>query len=86
MSAELVLDLNAVILAVTEDEPRILTDGAGSSEQPSIAPNGRHVAFVTTRWGKAQVATIAIDGRDLRQVTTAGNNTFPTWSPTPGGK
>jgi TolB protein len=74
------------ILDLGKNEPRILTDGAGSSEQPSIAPNGRHVAFVTTRWGKAQVATIGIDGNGLRQVTSAGNNTFPTWSPTPGGK
>lgn len=65
---------------------RILTDGQGSNRQPTIAPNGRHIAFVTSRWGKAHIATIDIDGQNYRQLTTAGNNTFPNWSPTPGGR
>jgi TolB protein len=65
---------------------RVLTDGLGSNRQPTVAPNGRHIAFITSRWGKAHVATIDIDGQYYRQLTTAGNNTFPNWSPTPGGR
>ena len=74
------------ILDINRNESRVLTDGSASNDQPSVAPNGRHVAFVTNRWGKRQIATIAIDGKDVRQVTTAGTNTFPSWSPSPGGK
>ena len=65
-----------------------ITDGLGSNESPTFAPNGRHIAFVTTRWGKEQVATIDITGRkeSLRRVTEMGNNRYPNWSRTPGGQ
>jgi len=59
---------------------RQITFGEGSNESPAFAPNGRHLAFTSTRSGKAQVFTIARDGRDLRQVTRSGNNRFPSWS------
>jgi TolB protein len=59
---------------------RTITDGIGSSEQPAFAPNGRHLAFTSTRAGKEQIFTIARDGRDLRQITRTGNNRYPNWS------
>jgi TolB protein len=59
---------------------RQITFGEGSNESPAFAPNGRHLAFTSTRNGKTQVFTIARDGRDLRQITTTGNNRFPSWS------
>ena len=66
-------------------ETRVLTDGLGSNEQPTVAPNGRHVAFVTTRFGKRQIAIVDFpSGKNYRQLTTAGNNTYPSWSPLPG--
>jgi TolB protein len=57
-----------------------ITFGEGSNESPAFAPNGRHLAFTSTRSGKTQVFTIARDGRDLRQITNSGNNRFPSWS------
>jgi TolB protein len=59
---------------------RQLTFGEGTNESPTFAPNGRHLAFMSTRSGKSQVFTIARDGRDLRQVTRQGNNYQPDWS------
>ncbi len=59
---------------------RQLTFGEGTNESPTYAPNGRHLAFMSTRSGKAQIFTIARDGKDLRQVTKAGNNYQPDWS------
>lgn len=59
---------------------RQITFGEGSNESPVFAPNGRHLAFTSTRNGKTQIFTIARDGRDLRQITNAGNNRFPSWS------
>jgi TolB protein len=60
---------------------RQLTFGEGSNESPTFAPNGRHLAFTSTRAGRAQIFTIARDGRDLRQITRTGSNFQPNWSP-----
>ena len=57
-----------------------LTHGEGTNESPAFAPNGRHIAFTSTRAGKKQIFTITRDGRDLRQVTRTGNNEHPDWS------
>ena len=59
---------------------RQLTFGEGTNESPAFAPNGRHLAFMSTRSGKSQIFTIARDGRDLKQVTRTGNNYQPDWS------
>ena len=60
---------------------RTLTDGVGSNEFPTVAPNGRHIAFVTTRWGKEHIAVMDRDGKNIRQITEVGNNTYPNWQP-----
>jgi TolB protein len=61
-----------------------LTDGLGSNEQPSFAPNGRHVVFVTTRWGKSQLAMVDIRGVvSKKRITDLGNNKYPNWSHSP---
>jgi TolB protein len=61
--------------------PRVLTDGQGSNESPSVAPNGRHIVFFTTRWGRQQLAIIDRTGQNLKQITDVGNNTYPNWQP-----
>ena len=77
---------DVAVLDLSKMESRVLTDGLGSNEQPTVAPNGRHVAFVTTRFGKRQIAIVDYpDGKNYRQLTTHGNNTYPNWSPLPGG-
>jgi TolB protein len=72
------------VLSLTDSAPRILTNGRGSNRQPTVSPNGRHVVFVTTQWGKEHLASIDIDGKNIKQLTTVGNNTYPNWSPSPG--
>jgi TolB protein len=57
-----------------------LTDGIGSNESPAFSPNGRHIAFTSTRNGKSQIFTIDRTGENLRQITREGNNKFPNWS------
>jgi TolB protein len=71
------------LLDVRDRSVRILTDGRAANESPSVAPNGRHVVFVTTRWGRQQLATVGIDGGVIRRLTGAGNNHYPNWSPSP---
>ena len=57
-----------------------LTFGEGTNESPTWAPNGRHLAFMSTRSGKSQIFTISRTGQDLRQITRVGNNAQPNWS------
>ncbi len=61
-------------------QARRLTSGQGTNESPSFAPNGRHVLFFTTRWGKEQLAVVDIDGKNVRRLTELGRNTYPSWS------
>jgi TolB protein len=68
------------IYDVASGQTRTITDGSGSNESPAFAPNGRHLAFTSTRLGKVHIFTIARDGRDLKQITRVGNNTTPHWS------
>ena len=56
-----------------------LTFGEGTNESPVFSPNGRHIAFSSTRSGKTQIFTMTRDGRDLKQITKNGNNQQPDW-------
>jgi TolB protein len=69
-----------VVYDVASGTKRQLTFGEGSNESPAFAPNGRHLAFTSTRRGKNQIFLIGRDGRGLKQVTTSGNNFTPHWS------
>ena len=59
--------------------PRRLTNGEGNNESPNFAPNGRHIVFTTTRWGKQQLGIIGLNGGPAIRLTMPGDNTFPNW-------
>ena len=72
-------DIKVVDLAT--NEVRQLTFGQGTNESPSYSPNGRHLAFTSTRGdGDKQIWLIGRDGRGLRRLTSLGNNEMPSWS------
>ena len=68
------------ILNIASGETRQITFGEGTNESPAWSPNGRHLAFMSTRAGRSQIFTVDRDGRNLRQITRDGNNTHPHWS------
>jgi TolB protein len=68
------------LYSVASGETKRLTDGIGSNESPAFSPNGRHIAFTSTRNGKIQIFTVDRTGENLRQITREGNNKFPNWS------
>jgi TolB protein len=69
-----------MVYSFADGQSRRITDGIGTNESPAFSPNGRHLAFTSTRNGKQQIFTIARDGTDLRQITRDGNNGYPNWS------
>jgi dipeptidyl aminopeptidase/acylaminoacyl peptidase len=65
---------------------RQITNGPGSDRQPRWSPDGKTVAFISTREGGAQVWLLPIAGGDARKVSTlADGASDPLWLPDGSG-
>jgi dipeptidyl aminopeptidase/acylaminoacyl peptidase len=70
------------ILPVTGGEPRQLTASEKSDNTPRWSPDGRRLAFISTRDGSAQVWLINVDGGEARKVTKLSTEASGVlWSP-----
>ena len=62
--------------------PRRLTAGPGNNQGAAWAPNGRHLAFQSSRLGKWKIFAMLADGSEQTPVTRGpGEYTSPSWSP-----
>lgn len=69
------------IVATSGAEARQLTQG-GSDERARWSPDGKRISFLSSRDGKEQLYTVAIDGGDAVKVTTlSGGADNERWSP-----
>jgi TolB protein len=68
------------VLSLADGVTRQITFGEGTNESPAWSPNGRHLAFMSTRAGRSHIFTVDRDGRNIRQLTREGNNFTPNWS------
>ena len=57
-----------------------ITESNARNESPSWSPDGRHVIFSSNLNGTIQLYTIDYDGRNLKRLTSRGNNKLPDWS------
>ena len=65
---------------------RQVTNGPGSDRQPRWSPDGKTVAFISTREGGAQVWLLPIAGGDARKVSSlADGASDPLWLPDGSG-
>ena len=65
---------------------RQLTAGPGSDRQPRWSPDGRTLAFVSTRENGAQLWVLPIAGGEARRVTSLADGVFdPLWLPDGAG-
>jgi TolB protein len=74
---------NIFVMNVASREYLQLTQGEGVNENPCWSPGGTHIVFGSKRSGSYQIWTMRVDGSDLRQLTSTGNNTNPTWARRP---
>jgi dipeptidyl aminopeptidase/acylaminoacyl peptidase len=66
--------------------PRALTAGPGSDRQPRWSPDGRTLAFVSTRENGPQLWVLPVDGGEARRVTNLPDAVFdPVWLPDGSG-
>jgi TolB protein len=55
---------------------------AGRNEEPTWSPDGRHIAFTSTRTGQRDVFVMHADGSEQKRLTNNGReNYLPDWSP-----
>ncbi|MEA2031531.1 MAG: Tol-Pal system beta propeller repeat protein TolB [candidate division Zixibacteria bacterium] len=57
---------------------RLLTD-VGMNENPHFCPDGKHIIFSSRRYGKRNLYTMDITGRNQRRLTKSGNCSNPVW-------
>ena len=65
---------------VRTNQRRQLTSDRAEDYQPTVSPNGKTVAFVSTRSGVPSIWSMSMDGSHQRQLTT-GADSRPSFSP-----
>jgi TolB protein len=67
-------------IPITGGTPKLLTSD-GENEQPSWAPDARHLVFTSTRTGVRQLWVLDSESGRLRQLTRSGGSRLAAWSP-----
>ncbi|MGC8639676.1 MAG: prolyl oligopeptidase family serine peptidase [Isosphaeraceae bacterium] len=63
-------------------EPKRLTTAPGANNQPRFSPDGKTIAFVSSRGGSSQIWLLPLDGGEARQLTKLPiDASGPIWSP-----
>ncbi len=74
------------VVEVATGKSRQLTGGPGSDRQPRWSPDGKTLAFISTRDSGAQVWVLPIAGGDARKVSSlADGASDPMWLPDGSG-
>ncbi|HTB14370.1 MAG TPA: amidohydrolase family protein [Bryobacteraceae bacterium] len=70
-------------LPVTGGEAKLLTTGMAFDSQPSVSPDGKHIAFVSDRDGSDNLWICTIDGAEPKQLSKDPQGDFesPSWTP-----
>jgi TolB protein len=74
--------MNIWLFSAEDGSVRQLTQGAGGDFQPSLSPDGRRVAFFSSRAGSVDVWVVGTDGGRAKRLTPGpAISVNPTFSP-----
>jgi TolB protein len=69
------------VLDLRSNEIMKLSEGYARNEFPCWSPDGRHILFQSNRYGSTnQVFSIDYDGKNIRQLTSKGQNKLADWA------
>ncbi len=71
---------NIFLLDVASGRYTQLTHSRGRNEHPTFSPSGTHVVFASDRLGRTQIWSMRVDGTQIRQLTSKGDNETPLWA------
>jgi Tol biopolymer transport system component len=69
------------VTGIDGGEPRLLTSGSLTNQQPVVSPDGRHIIFMSDRTGPPHIWRMDIDGSGQTQLTHNAYNVRPAVSP-----
>ena len=70
------------LVSMKGGEPKRLTTSEGADYSPRWSPDGKRIAFVSTRGGSAQVWSIPVTGGEAVRITDISTGAHdPIWSP-----
>jgi dipeptidyl aminopeptidase/acylaminoacyl peptidase len=71
------------LLSLKTGKSRQLTAGLARDTNPQWSPDGKQIAFLSTRWDKPQIYLIPVDGGEAHALTAIrqGIGGGPVWSP-----
>lgn len=69
-----------LVNTLTGEERLLLADGSTGNIDPTWSPDGKQLAFASTRSGTNEIWLVNLDGTNLRQLTANNQLTrFPAW-------
>ena len=76
--SEIVFDLlgDLYLLPIEVGEARAITSGAAWDMQPKFSPDGREIAFTSTRGGELEIWSAPADGGEARRLVAAPSGTL----------
>ena len=66
---------------IAGESARQITANTGLNGEPSVSPDGRQIAFTSTRRGPSDIWRMDLDGDNAKQLTSGHDDNHPSWSP-----